>query len=58
MSDRRTKYIIRIVCPLEIEQAPIVWTEGEWNAIAIFLIQEIDISPFEGIGCKRLGDVL
>jgi hypothetical protein len=54
MSDRRTKYIIRIVCPLEIQQAPIVWTEGEWNALLLLLIQEIDISPFERIGCKCL----
>jgi hypothetical protein len=54
MSDRRTKYIIRIVCPLEVEQALIVRSEGEWNAIVLFLIQEIDISPFERIGGKCL----
>lgn len=58
MSDRRTEDIIRIVCPFEVEQALIVRTESRLNALLLFLIQEIDISSFKGMGRKCVCEVL
>jgi len=45
------EHIVRVIHPLESEQALIVGSEGLGNALLLPHIQQIDIPTLEGIRC-------